>query len=421
MRLVRHSMQLNKVMNLAKSIEEIRSDFPILSTKAHGKPLIYLDNGATTQKPLQVIRTMEELYRTTNANVHRGVHYLSDRVSERYEAARETVRAFINASAREEIIFTAGTTASINAVAYSFGERFVGEGDEILISGMEHHANIVPWQMLCERKKAKLKIIPFSDEGILDLEAYRRLLTDQTRIVAVTHVSNVLGTVNPVREIVAEAHQHGIPVLVDGAQGIQHGLVDVTDLDCDFYVFSGHKVYGPNGIGVLYGKADMLNELPPYQGGGDMVANVTFEKTTYNVLPFKFEAGTTNFTGAIGLAAALDYLSLLGREAVAEREQALLTLATAGLSYIDGVRIYGTAPYKVSVISFLPGTIHQYDAGMILDKMGIAVRTGTHCAQPLMERYGISGNIRASIAFYNTEEEIEALVKGVRKVTEMFA
>jgi len=414
-------MQLNKVMNLAKSIEEIRSDFPILSTKAHGKPLIYLDNGATTQKPLQVIRTMEELYRTTNANVHRGVHYLSDRVSERYEAARETVRAFINASAREEIIFTAGTTASINAVAYSFGERFVGEGDEILISGMEHHANIVPWQMLCERKKAKLKIIPFSDEGILDLEAYRRLLTDQTRIVAVTHVSNVLGTVNPVREIVAEAHQHGIPVLVDGAQGIQHGLVDVTDLDCDFYVFSGHKVYGPNGIGVLYGKADMLNELPPYQGGGDMVANVTFEKTTYNVLPFKFEAGTTNFTGAIGLAAALDYLSLLGREAVAEREQALLALATAGLSYIDGVRIYGTAPYKVSVISFLPGTIHQYDAGMILDKMGIAVRTGTHCAQPLMERYGISGNIRASIAFYNTEEEIEALVKGVRKVTEMFA
>jgi len=414
-------MQLNKVMNLAKSIEEIRSDFPILSTKAHGKPLIYLDNGATTQKPLQVIRTMEELYRTTNANVHRGVHYLSDRVSERYEAARETVRAFINASAREEIIFTAGTTASINAVAYSFGERFVGEGDEILISGMEHHANIVPWQMLCERKKAKLKIIPFSDEGILDLEAYRRLLTDQTRIVAVTHVSNVLGTVNPVREIVAEAHQHGIPVLVDGAQGIQHGLVDVTDLDCDFYVFSGHKVYGPNGIGVLYGKADMLNELPPYQGGGDMVANVTFEKTTYNVLPFKFEAGTTNFTGAIGLAAALDYLSLLGLEAVAEREQALLTLATAGLSYIDGVRIYGTAPYKVSVISFLPGTIHQYDAGMILDKMGIAVRTGTHCAQPLMERYGISGNIRASIAFYNTEEEIEALVKGVRKVTEMFA
>jgi len=412
-------MQLNRVMSLAKSIEEIRADFPILSTMAHGKPLIYLDNGATTQKPLQVINVMEELYRTTNANVHRGVHYLSDRVSDRYEAARETVRAFINARSREEIIFTAGTTASINAVAFSFGERYVHEGDEIVISGMEHHANIVPWQMLCERKKAKLKIIPFSDEGVLDLDAYRSLLTERTRIVAVTHVSNVLGTVNPVREIAAEAHRQGIPVLVDGAQGIQHGVVDVANIDCDFYVFSGHKVYGPNGIGVLYGKADMLNELPPYQGGGDMVANVSFEKTTYNALPFKFEAGTTNFTGAIGLAAALDYLSSLGREAVAEREQALLARAMEGLSAIDGIRIYGIAPHKVSLISFLLGTIHQYDAGMILDKMGIAVRTGTHCAQPLMERYGITGNIRASVAFYNSEEEIEALVKGVRKVTEM--
>jgi len=407
-------------MKLTKSIEEIRTDFPILSTKAHGKPLIYLDNGATTQKPLQVITLMDELYRTTNANVHRGVHYLSDRVSERYEAARETVRAYINAGATEEIIFTSGTTASINTVAFSFGERYVHEGDEIIISGMEHHANIVPWQMLCERKRAKLKIIPFSDEGVLDLEAYRSLLTERTRIVAVTHVSNVLGTINPVKEIVAEAHRHGIPVLVDGAQSIQHGFVDVRDIDCDFYVFSGHKVYGPNGIGVLYGKADMLNELPPCQGGGDMVANVTFEKTTYNVIPFKFEAGTTNFTGAIGLAAALDYLSALGREAVAYREQSLLARATAGLSAIEGIRIYGTTPHKVSVISFLPGTIHQYDTGMILDKMGIAVRTGTHCAQPLMERYGISGTVRASIAFYNTEEEIEALVKGVRKVTEMF-
>ncbi len=407
-------------MKLAKSIEEIRSDFPILSTKAYGKPLVYLDNGATTQKPLQVIKLLEELYRTTNANVHRGVHYLSDMVSERYEAARETVRAFINAGAREEIIFTAGTTASINAVAFSFGERYVREGDEIVISGMEHHANIVPWQMLCERKKAKLKVIPFSDAGVLDLEAYRSLLSERTRIVAVTHVSNVLGTINPVKEIVAEAHRHGIPVLIDGAQGIQHGMVDVTDFDCDFYVFSGHKVYGPNGIGVLYGKAEVLNELPPYQGGGDMVANVTFEKTTYNVLPFKFEAGTTNFTGAIGLAAALDYISLLGREAVTEREQALLARATTGLSAIEGLRIYGTAPQKVSLISFLPGAIHQYDAGMILDKMGIAVRTGTHCAQPLMGRYGITGNIRASIAFYNTEDEVDALVKGVRKVTEMF-
>ncbi len=407
-------------MELSKSIEEIRSDFPILSIKVHGKPLVYLDNGATTQKPEQVIRVIDELYRTANANVHRGVHRLSDMVSERYESARETVRAFINAPKKEEIIFTAGTTASINAVAFSFGERFVKAGDEILISGMEHHANIVPWQMLCERKKAKLRIIPFSDEGILDLEAYRSLLTDRTRIVAVTHVSNVLGTINPVREIVAEAHRLGIPVLVDGAQGIQHGIVDVKDIGCDFYVFSGHKIYGPNGIGVLYGKENMLNEIPPYQGGGDMVANVTFEKTTYNELPFKFEAGTTNFTGAIGLATALDYLTALGREAVAAREQDLLRRATEGLSSVSGVRIYGTAPRKVSVVSFLPGTIHQYDAGMILDKMGIAVRTGTHCAQPLMERYGISGNIRASIAFYNTEEEIDALVKGIERVTEMF-
>lgn len=408
-------------MPLSKSIEAIRADFPILATLVHGKPLVYLDNGATTQKPLHVIRTMDELYRTANANVHRGVHRLSDLVSDRYEAARETVRAFINAPKREEVIFTANTTASINAVAFSFGERFVGEGDEILISGMEHHANIVPWQMLCERKGSKLKVIPFSDEGVLDLEAYRTMINGRTRIVAVTHVSNVLGTVNPVKEIVAEAHRHGIPVLVDGAQGIQHGTVDVTDIRCDFYVFSGHKVYGPNGIGVLYGRAELLNEMPPYQGGGDMVANVTFEKTTYNVLPFKFEAGTTNFTGAIGMAAALDYLTALGREAVAGREQALLAQATAGLSSIDGMRIYGTAPHKVSVVSFLPGKIHQYDAGMILDKMGIAVRTGTHCAQPLMERYGISGNIRASIAFYNTEEEIDALVNGMRKVTEMLA
>lgn len=408
-------------MKLSKSIEEIRSEFPILSVKVHGKPLIYLDNGATTQKPEQVIRVMDELYRTANANVHRGVHSLSDIVSERYESARETVRAFINAPEKEGIIFTAGTTASINAVAFSFGERFVSEGDEILISGMEHHANIVPWQMLCERKGAKLRVIPFSDEGVLDLEAYRSMLTERTRIVAITHVSNVLGTVNPVKEIVAEAHRHGIPVLVDGAQGIQHGIVDVADIGCDFYVFSGHKVYGPNGIGVLYGKENLLNEIPPYQGGGDMVANVTFEKTTYNELPFKFEAGTTNFTGAIGLATALDYLTALGREAVAAREQSLLIQATEGLSSVSGVRIYGTAPHKVSVVSFLPGTIHQYDAGMILDKMGIAVRTGTHCAQPLMERYGISGNIRASIAFYNTEEEIDALVKGMKKVTEMFA
>jgi cysteine desulfurase/selenocysteine lyase len=408
-------------MKLSKSIEEIRSDFPILSTKVYGKPLVYLDNGATTQKPLQVISVMEDLYRTANANVHRGVHYLSDIVSDRYEGARETVRKFINAPKKEEIIFTAGTTASINAVAFSFGEKYVHEGDEIVISGMEHHANIIPWQMLCERKRAKLKVIPFSDEGVLDLEAFSSLLTERTRIVAVTHVSNVLGTVNPVKEIVAKAHRHGIPVLVDGAQAIQHGIVDVTDIGCDFYVFSGHKIYGPNGIGILYGREKLLDEIPPYQGGGDMVENVTFAKTTYQGLPFKFEAGTTNFTGAIGMATALDYLTALGREAVASREQVLLVKATEGLTALDGVRIFGTAPNKVSVASFLIRKTHPYDAGMILDKMGIAVRTGTHCAQPVMERYGISGNIRASIAFYNTGEEIDLLVNGIRKVISMLA
>jgi len=408
-------------MRLSKSIEDIRADFPILSLKVHGRPLVYLDNGATTQKPVQVIKVIDDLYRTANANVHRGVHYLSDLVSDRYEAARETVRAFINAPKREEVIFTAGTTASINAVAFSFGERYVHENDEIIITGMEHHANIVPWQMLCERKNARLKVVPFSDDGVLDLEAYRALFSERTRIVAVTHASNVLGTVNPVKEIISEAHDRGIPVLVDGAQSIQHGFVDVTDMDCDFFVFSGHKVYGPNGTGVLYGKEKWLNAIPPYQGGGDMVANVTFEKTTYNELPFKFEAGTTNFTGAIGLASALDYLTTLGREAVVAREQSLLAKATEGLLTMDGIRIYGKAPHKVSVVSFLPGDIHQYDAGMILDKMGIAVRTGTHCAQPVMDRYGITGTVRASISFYNTEEEIEALIAGVRKVTEMFA
>jgi cysteine desulfurase/selenocysteine lyase len=408
-------------MRLSRSIEDIRADFPILSLKVHGRPLVYLDNGATTQKPLQVIQVMDDLYRSANANVHRGVHYLSDLVSDRYEAARETVRTFINAPKREEVIFTSGTTASINAVAFSFGERFIHENDEIIITGMEHHANIVPWQMLCERKSARLKVVPFSDEGVLNMETYRSLLSERTRIVAVTHASNVLGTINPVKEIIREAHLHNVPVLVDGAQSIQHGIVDVTDMDCDFFVFSGHKIYGPNGTGVLYGKEKWLSEMPPYQGGGDMVANVTFEKTTYNELPFKFEAGTTNFTGAIGLAAALDYLTSLSREAVVEREQSLLVKATIGLSAISGIRLFGTAPHKVSVVSFLPGEIHQYDAGMVLDKMGIAVRTGTHCAQPVMDRYGITGTVRASIAFYNTEDEIEELIRGINKVTEMFA
>jgi len=411
-------MQL-KLMN--KSIEEIRSEFPILSERVYGKPLVYLDNGATTQKPERVIRRVEEVYRTANANVHRGVHRLSDIVSEQYEAARETVRLFINAGKHEEIIFTAGTTGSINAVAFSFGEQFVREGDEVIVSAMEHHANIVPWQMMCERKKAFLRVIPFNDEGVLDLEEYKKLLTDRTKLVAVTHASNVLGTINPVREMIKEAHQHDIPVLIDGAQSVQHGLVDVRDLDCDFFVFSGHKIYGPTGIGVLYGKEKWLEALPPYQGGGDMVDKVTFEKTTYNVLPFKFEAGTTNYAGAIGLAAALDYVSEIGRADIAAREKYLLEIATKELLDIKGVRIFGTAPAKVSVLSFLPAEVHQYDAGMILDKMGIAVRTGTHCAQPIMDRYGITGTIRASIAFYNTEEEMNILARGVKQVMEMFA
>ena len=408
-------------MKLSRSIEEIRGEFPILAQKPYGRPLVYLDNGATTQKPVQVLEVMNEIYRTSNANVHRGVHFLSDLISERYESARETVRAFINASKKEEVIFTAGATASINTVAFSFGERYVHEGDEILISEMEHHANIVPWQLLCQRKKALLKVIPFSDEGLLDMARFTALMTDRTRLVAVTQASNVLGTVNPVREIVAEAHLRGIPVLVDGAQSIQHGIVDVKELDCDFFVFSGHKIYAPTGTGVLYGKEKWLEEMPPYQGGGDMVANVTFAKTTYNELPFKFEAGTTNYTGAIGLATALDYVSELGRVAIAEREQHLLSVAVSALSAIPGVKLFGTAPNKVSVVSFLPADIHQFDAGMILDKMGIAVRTGTHCAQPVMEHYGISGTIRASIAFYNTEDEMDALAAGIRKVMEMFA
>lgn len=406
---------------MKRSVEDIRSDFPILSEKVYGKPLIYLDNGATTQKPEKVIRRVEEVYRTANANVHRGVHRLSDLVSEQYEAARDTVRLFINAPKREEIVFTAGTTASTNAVAFSFGERYVGQGDEVLISEMEHHANIVPWQMLCERKKAVLKVIPFNDQGILDLEAYRNLISPRTKIIAVTQASNVLGTINPVREIIAIAHEHDIPVLIDGAQSVQHGIVDVKDLDCDFFVFSGHKIYGPTGIGVLYGKEKWLEAIPPYQGGGDMVDKVTFEKTTYNALPFKFEAGTTNYAGAIGLAAALDYVTELGRSDIEAREKMLLDLATKELLAVPGVKIYGTAPEKVSVLSFLPGDVHQYDAGMILDKMGIAVRTGTHCAQPVMDHYGITGTVRASIAFYNTEDEIRSLAKGLRQVMEMFA
>jgi cysteine desulfurase/selenocysteine lyase len=404
-----------------KSIEEIRSDFPILGRKIYEKPLVYLDNGATTQKPKAVIDALSEVYTSYNANIHRGVHFMSDISSERYEMARESVRSFINAGRKEEIVFTSGTTGSINGIAFSFGERYVNPGDEIIVSHLEHHANIVPWQMMCERKGAVLKVIPIDETGDIIFEEYLRLLSPKTRLVSVAQVSNTLGTVLPVKEIISAAHANGVPVLVDGAQGIQHGEVDVREMDCDFYVFSGHKIYGPAGIGCLYGKEKWLDEIPPFQGGGDMVDRVTFEKTTYNELPFKFEAGTTNFPGAIGLAAALDYVNSLGRNDIAGREKELLDYATRRLSEISGLRIYGNSSSKISIISFLIEGIHQYDTGMVLDKMGIAVRTGTHCAQPVMDRYGIDGTVRASMCFYNTSQEIDALVAGLEKVKAMFA
>jgi len=404
-----------------KSINDIRSDFPLLRQKVYGRDLVYFDNGATTQKPQCVLDTLNEVYLNYNANIHRGVHFLSDTASDKYESARETVRNFINAARKEEIIFTHGTTSSINTVAFSFGERYVRPGDEIIISSLEHHANIVPWQMMCERKKAHLKVIPVDDNGELILSEYYKLLSDRTMLVAVSQVSNALGNILPVNAIITAAHNANIPVLVDGAQGIQHGIVDVKKMDCDFYVFSGHKIYGPAGIGVLYGKEKYLDELPPYMGGGDMVEKVTFGKTTYNELPFKFEAGTTNFPAAIGLGTALKYIEETGRNEIAAYEKELLNYATKKLTEIPGLRIFGTSAEKVSLISFLLDGIHQYDAGMVLDKLGIAVRTGTHCAQPVMDRFGIEGTVRASMCFYNTFEEIDRLAEGIVKVTEMFS
>jgi len=404
-----------------KDINDIRADFPILSRKVYNMPLVYLDNGATTQKPQVVMDALNEVYTTYNANIHRGVHLLSDMSSEAYENARESVRSFINAGKREEVIFTPGTTGSINGIAFSFGERYIIPGDEIIVSHLEHHANIVPWQMMCERKGAVLKVIPVNDEGEIIFVEYIKLLSSKTKLVSVTQVSNALGTVLPVNEIIAAAHSYNVPVLIDGAQGIQHGLVDVKSMDCDFYVFSGHKIYGPAGIGCLYGKEKWLSELPPYQGGGDMVDQVTFEKTTYNELPFKFEAGTTNYPGAIGLAAALDYVTGIGRIDIEIREQELLSYATERLTAIKGLRIFGRSATKIPTISFLLDGIHQYDTGMILDKMGIAVRTGTHCAQPVMDHYGINGTVRASLCFYNTKQEIDSLAAGIDKVIRMFA
>ena len=403
------------------NIEQIRNDFPILQQQVYNKPLIYMDNGATTHKPQVVIDTVREIQEKQNSSIHRGIHYLSEQMTSRYEAARETVRAFINAASSQEIIFTSGATGSVNAVAFSFGEKYVSDGDEILISEMEHHSNIVPWQMLCERKGAQLKVIPFDENGELQLDRLDDLLTDKTRIVALTHASNSLGTINPVKEVIRRAHEREIPVLLDGAQMVQHGAVDVRELDCDFYLFSSHKIFGPTGSGVLYGKEALLEELPPYQGGGDMVDQVTFEGTTYNTLPFKFEAGTSNYTGAIGLATALDYLHSVGIEEIGRYEQELIRHTMEKLKGVDRLKIYGEAKHRISVFSFLLENIHPYDADMILDKMGIAVRTGTHCTQPVIDHFGISGTIRASLVFYNTMEEVDKLVEGIHRTIQMLS
>lgn len=401
-------------------VDRIRDDFPILSRTVYGKPLVYLDNGATTQKPRAVVEAITEEYYSVNANVHRGVHFLSQRATELHEASRETVRRFINARSTSEIIFTRGTTESINLLAYSYGEACLKAGDEVLLSTMEHHSNIVPWQLLQARKGIVLKVIPMNDRGELLLDAYRELFTERTRMVCVAHVSNVLGTVNPVKEMIRTAHSHGVPVLVDGAQSIPHMPVDVQELDADFYVFSGHKVYGPTGVGVLYGKEDWLDRLPPYQGGGEMIQHVSFERTTFNELPFKFEAGTPDYIGTTALARALDYVTALGMDRIAAHEHDLTTYAMERLRQVPGMRIFGEAAEKGSVISFLVGDIHHFDMGTLLDRLGIAVRTGHHCAQPLMQRLGIEGTVRASFGLYNTRQEVDALVDGVVRVSRMF-
>ena len=401
-------------------VEKVREDFPILQETVYGKRLVYLDNGATTQRPRRVIEKMDEYYYRYNSNVHRGVHYLSNRCTDANEEARAIVRRFIHAASDKEIIFTRGTTEGMNLVAYSFGEAFIGQGDEILVTEMEHHADIVPWQMLCERKGAVLKVVPFRDNGELDMEAFDRLLTERVKMVGVAYVSNVLGTVNPVAEIIAKAHAVGAKVVVDGAQAIQHIPVDVQALDCDFFVFSGHKIYGPTGVGVLYGKEHLLEKMPPWQGGGEMIKEVRFEKTTYNELPFKFEAGTPDFIGIIGLGEALKYVEDLGLREIAAYEHGLLEYAMERVREVPGMRIFGEAAMKSSVISFALGDIHHSDTGILLDKQGIAVRTGQLCAEPTMRHYGVTGMVRASLAMYNTREEIDLLCEGLHKVAKMF-
>lgn len=401
-------------------VEKIRKDFPILEETVYGKPLVYLDNGATSQRPRQVVEKMNEYYFRYNANVHRGVHYLSNRCTDANEEARETVRQFIGAASEREVIFTRGTTESINLVAYSFGEAFIGAGDEIVVTEMEHHANIVPWQMLCKRKGAVLKVIPFHDNGELATEQLDELLTERVKLVGVAYVSNVLGTVNPVRDIIRRAHAVGAKVLVDGAQAVQHLPIDVQELDCDFFVFSGHKLYGPTGVGVLYGKEALLEQMPPWQGGGEMIKTVRFEKTTYNELPFKFEAGTPDFIGVVGLGEAIRYVDSIGLENIAAYEHDLLHYAMERMREVPGMRFFGEAGNKSSVISFALGDIHHSDTGILLDKLAIAVRTGQLCAEPTMQHYGVTGMVRASLGMYNTRNEIDALHDGLMKVTEMF-
>ncbi len=401
-------------------IQRIREDFPILKQRIHGKPLVYLDNAATTQKPQAVLDAIHLYFTGYNSNIHRGVHWLSQRATEAYEEARLKVQRFLNARESREIIFVRGTTEAINLVAQSYGRKNIGEGDEVIISAMEHHSNIVPWQMLCEEKKAKLRVVPINDSGEFLLQEYEKLLNPRTRFVSVAHLSNALGTVNPVRQIIDIAHRRNVPVLLDGAQAAAHLKVDVRDLDCDFYAFSGHKLYGPTGVGVLYGKFELLEAMPPYQGGGDMISSVTFEKTIYNVLPFKFEAGTSNIAGGIGLGAAIDYLNRIGLENMVAHENELLSYATRAVSSIPRVRLIGTAREKASVLSFVIEGIHAHDIGTVLDQDGIAIRTGHHCAQPVMDRFGVAATARASLAFYNTRDEIDALVEGIHKVIEIF-
>ena len=402
------------------NIANIRKDFPLLGKEVYGKPLIYFDNAATTQKPSCVVERIRSNYYNANANIHRGVHFLSQIATEAHEAARETVRSFIGAKSTNEIIFTRGTTEAINLVASSFGKSQCSEGDEIIITQMEHHSNIVPWQILRDDKGINLKVIPFDENGILNVDLLESLISDKTKLISVCHVSNALGTINPVKKIISIAHQHNIPVLIDGAQSTPHIPVNVIELEADFYVFSGHKIYGPTGIGVLYGKEEWLEKLPPYQGGGEMIKKVTFEKTTYNELPFKFEAGTPDYIGSTALAEALRYASSIGMEEIARHEQELLKYAKEKMETIEGIRFIGEAPERSGLISFLVGDIHPYDMGSILDKLGIAVRTGHHCAEPVMDKFGIEGTVRASFAIYNTKEEIDLLIQGIERAARMF-